>query len=142
VQRLRKAAGLTQEDLAKTLGLKKPSPISLMEGRRKHVIPKPSSIRRLAKALHVEPWQLLEGVETEYDRLRAGDPARAKTVDDAILREREATRRYAEQLARLRLEHEGLKAILASISDLATGKVTPLPKVQTVPRRKRKDQEG
>lgn len=77
VKRLRKRAGLTQEELAHRLGLARPGPVSLLEGKRKGKLPKPVTIRKWAKALGVEPWELLEGVETEYDRLRIGSPSRS-----------------------------------------------------------------
>lgn len=70
LKRLRHRQGLTQEVLAARLKLKRPTPISLLEGPRKRAIPKASTIKRYARALRVEPWELLEGVETEHDKLR------------------------------------------------------------------------
>lgn len=52
------------------LGLKRQAPISLWETG--DTLPKPESIVRMAAALHCRAADLLEGVETPYDRLRAG----------------------------------------------------------------------
>jgi transcriptional regulator with XRE-family HTH domain len=52
----RQRAGLTQQDLADRLGIKQ-SGISLWE--RGLCVPKPASIARLAKALEIEPSELL-----------------------------------------------------------------------------------
>src|SRR4051812_34334060 len=81
-KQLREARGLTQETVAARMKLKKPTPISLLEGPRKHVVPKPATIRRHAAALEVEPWELLDGVQTEYDRLRSGAPIDKNVTPD------------------------------------------------------------
>lgn len=52
------------------LGLKRPAPISLWESL--DGVPRPETIERLARALGCHPRELLEGVETPYDRLKAG----------------------------------------------------------------------
>jgi len=70
LKRLRERAGLTQEVVAERMKLKKPTPITLMEGARKHVLPKERTIRRLAAAVQAEPWELLESVALPYDDLR------------------------------------------------------------------------
>lgn len=75
LKRLRERQGMTQEALAHKLKLKRPTPISLMEGPRKASVPKPSTIKRLAAALDVQPSELLHEVETDYDKLRS-DPSR------------------------------------------------------------------
>jgi transcriptional regulator with XRE-family HTH domain len=68
----REAVGLTQEALAARLGLKRPSPVSIMESFRGGKVPRASQIRKIAEALGVAPAKLLDGVETELDRLRGG----------------------------------------------------------------------
>lgn len=73
LKRLRDRAGLTQEAVAEKMKLKRPTPISLWEGPRKGTVPKVSTIKRLAKAVACEPWELLDGVDTEYDKLRRRD---------------------------------------------------------------------
>ncbi len=78
VERLRKAAKLTQEGLADRMKLKKPTPISLMEGPRKAKVPRPATIRKLAAALGVRTADLMDGVITEYDRLRGDAPHKKK----------------------------------------------------------------
>lgn len=70
LRRARVRAGLTQEALTARLGLKRQAPISLWESRS--TLPKPETIVRLARAVGCKPRDLLEGVETPYDRLRAG----------------------------------------------------------------------
>lgn len=78
VRKLRERVGLTQEKLAERLGLRRPTPISLMEGPRRREIPKPPTVRRIAAALGVDPWELMDGVITEYDRLRRGQPEKER----------------------------------------------------------------
>lgn len=68
---LRNRARLTQEEVARRLGHKRPAPVSLIE-RPNDKVPKAKTIVRYAKALECQPRELLEDVETEYDRLRAG----------------------------------------------------------------------
>jgi transcriptional regulator with XRE-family HTH domain len=70
LKRLRDRAGLTQEVLATRLKLKRPTPVSLWEGQRRSAIPKARTIKKIAAALGCQPWELLDGVETEYDKLR------------------------------------------------------------------------
>jgi transcriptional regulator with XRE-family HTH domain len=79
-------AGLTQEDLAERLGMRRPTPISSWE-RSAHV-PEPGTIKRLADAIGCPPAKLLRGVVTPYDELReytaspAADSNGALTDDD------------------------------------------------------------
>jgi transcriptional regulator with XRE-family HTH domain len=68
LRRLRLRAGLTQEALGDRLGHKRTTLISIWERTEK--IPSPALITRIAKALGSTPADLLEHVETAYDRLR------------------------------------------------------------------------
>jgi len=71
-KRLRLHAEMSQEAVAAKLGYKKDrsgNVSSLESGSRG--LPKPATVRDHAKALGVEPWQLMEGVVTEYDALRS-----------------------------------------------------------------------
>jgi transcriptional regulator with XRE-family HTH domain len=70
LRRIREQRRITQEELMRRLGLKRPAPISLWESR--DAIPRPDTIVRLAAALGCSARELLEDVETPYDRLRAG----------------------------------------------------------------------
>ena len=70
LRRIRTRKGITQETLMVALGLRRPAPISLWESRA--TLPRPDTIVRLARALGCDPRELLDGVETPYDRLRAG----------------------------------------------------------------------
>jgi transcriptional regulator with XRE-family HTH domain len=74
VLKWRTLRGLTQEELARKMNWKRQGPVANTEGARKHVIPKPDTIRRFAAALDIGTHQLLDGVVTELDRLRI-DPA-------------------------------------------------------------------
>lgn len=82
----RKARRLTQEDVAKALGYKRArnSAVSLWENDV--VFPEPDTVYRLAMmVLKCAPRDLLDGVETPYDRLRAGTyrpraPVRGRTA--------------------------------------------------------------
>jgi len=68
LKRLRLERGITQEALAERLKLKRQTTVSAWEkGRR---TPKPSTIKRIAAQVGCDPAELLEGVETDYDRLR------------------------------------------------------------------------
>lgn len=64
---------VTQEILRVRLGHTSNSTVSKWE--REDALPEPETIEKIAEALGVEPWELLEGVELPYDRLRknAGD---------------------------------------------------------------------
>ena len=67
---LRERAHMTQEDVMRALGLKRSAPVSLMEAMRGSKVPRPRTIEKVAVAVKAEPWELLEGVETELDQLR------------------------------------------------------------------------
>lgn len=58
----------TQEAVAKRLAFKRAAPVSLIE--TSDTVPKPVTIAEHAKALECQPWELLLGVPTDYDRLR------------------------------------------------------------------------
>src|SRR4030095_5518490 len=64
----RRAAGLTQEQLAKRLRFKRTTPISLWE--RSGRLPAPHTVVKLAAALGCAPADLLKNVVTPYDALR------------------------------------------------------------------------
>jgi transcriptional regulator with XRE-family HTH domain len=81
VRRLRESVTplIRQEDLATAIGHSNNSQVSKWENT--DVVPSPKTVRRVASALstllqrHVEPSELLDGVLTEYDRIRgASDP--------------------------------------------------------------------
>lgn len=75
-RRLRKAKGVTQEQLYKALGFKRQANVSLLERSTK--LPKPRTIKKMARALGCEPWELLENVRTPYDELREKRPVLRK----------------------------------------------------------------
>lgn len=131
--------GRNQEDIAEAGGWDQ-SYISQLEKLRDEQLPSPATIVRHAKALGVEPWQLLEGVETEIDRLRkrpdllrqedvAESSARGdheKTADSAIGTERARSRpiqprRTADAEARLRKEIDDMRAALEMFAKVALG---------------------
>jgi transcriptional regulator with XRE-family HTH domain len=68
----RERMGLTQEQVADRLKLKRSAPLSIWEGYKGAKTPKAATVVRIAKAIGVEPAELLEGVHTELDRLRGG----------------------------------------------------------------------
>lgn len=68
LKRVRERLDVKQEQLQRRLKLKRQSTISAWETRE--TVPLPRTIRRIAKALPCETWELLEDVETEYDVLR------------------------------------------------------------------------
>ena len=72
-RRLRQRAGLTQEQVAKALRYKRAAPVSLLE-RTTARLPRARTIKIHATALRCEPWELLAGVPTDYDRLRTRTP--------------------------------------------------------------------
>lgn len=125
---LREARGLRQDTVAQRMKLKKPTPISLLEGPRKHIVPKPATIRRLAAALECQPWELLDGVVTEYDELRSGAPYdKNVTADQRVQAERaklsEAQillRRREREEARMAASHpaDRLAAVAANILEV------------------------
>jgi len=61
-------AGLTQMDLMRRLGFRRTTPISIWE--RGYKFPSPKTITKLAEGIGCETAELMEGVETPYDRLR------------------------------------------------------------------------
>jgi len=68
VRRIRTLRGLSQEEVARRLGYKRPSNATLIERRK--ALPKPQQIMRFAIALQCSPSELLQDVITPYDRLR------------------------------------------------------------------------
>lgn len=87
LRKARIAAGLTQEQLARRLSMKRTTPISLWE--RSTTIPEPRTIKRLATALAVTPASLLLHVITPLDLLRGyaviPPPDVAQTESDATI---------------------------------------------------------
>jgi transcriptional regulator with XRE-family HTH domain len=69
LRRLREQKGLTQDEVARRMGYVNNSQIAAWE-RNPQRLPDPDNIRKAATAVGVEPWELLEGVETEIDKLR------------------------------------------------------------------------
>lgn len=61
-----------QYHVAERGGWTKPSDLSVL--LRSKALPEPAIIERLARALGCRPSQLMEGVETPYDRLRKDLP--------------------------------------------------------------------
>lgn len=74
LKRIRTAAGVSQEELARRLGLKRQAQISLWEN--KDILPTPGTIMRVARALKAPAKDFLEEVDTDYDRIRRGEPIR------------------------------------------------------------------
>jgi hypothetical protein len=73
VRRLKAAdPSFRQQDVAGRGGWKKPADLSVLLGSK--ALPKPVIIERLARALGCRTSQLMEGVETPYDRLRRDLP--------------------------------------------------------------------
>jgi transcriptional regulator with XRE-family HTH domain len=68
MRRERQARGLTLEQVADRLGLKRSAPLSTFE-RSRHV-PKAETLEEYAQAIGCTAADLLAGVVTEYDRLR------------------------------------------------------------------------
>lgn len=100
-KRLREARKLTQEQVYKQLGYKRPSNVSIMENSAR--LPKPGRIRRMATVLNVGTWELLEGVETEYDRLRSPGKLVEMEVAEKITARPEFPRTAAADRKRERL---------------------------------------
>ena len=71
LRRLRQARGKSQKDLAEALGYKDRNPLQVWRWERRGLLPAPATIQRLADFLECLPSELLENVETDYDRLRA-----------------------------------------------------------------------
>lgn len=81
--RLRKRAGLSQEAVAAKLGYAndRNANVSSIETGNRRSLPRPKTVMRHAEILDCQPWELLDGVETEYDRLRTkGEPHRRDTA--------------------------------------------------------------
>lgn len=162
-----KRAKLTQVDLAKRLKLSGNSPVSGWENS--DGVPEPDVIRDYAQALGVEPWELLEGVETELDRLRnrrdlprhidtlqsahaesQSESALARVGTEAarqgaILPSRKAPASHVE--ARLREENRQLRAVLDTIAQALVALGTPESQASDAmaarkPRRGRRARKG
>jgi transcriptional regulator with XRE-family HTH domain len=67
-KRIRTAKKITQEEIYKKLGFRRPANVSLLETSQR--LPRPSTIQKMAAVLGCETWELLEGVETPWDALR------------------------------------------------------------------------
>lgn len=72
LKRWREARGITQEELARRLRLKRPAQISIVENSPN--TPRARTVLNYAAALRIEGAALLEDVETDYDRIRRGKP--------------------------------------------------------------------
>jgi transcriptional regulator with XRE-family HTH domain len=114
----RERLGLTQEDIAERMGLTRQGNLSQYEKNLK--FPTPDLIEQHAKALECQPWELLEGVETAYDRLRSGAPAhKTGTVESTEAPNRQ--RLTQEQLLLRRCERD--KARVAATREALGRKV-------------------
>jgi transcriptional regulator with XRE-family HTH domain len=89
LKRARERRGVTQEDLARRVGFRRQSRVSTLENSS--IVPRAETVVKFAKALDVEPRELLDAVETDYDRLRNGLPLHPAAV--RVSRERPAARR-------------------------------------------------
>jgi transcriptional regulator with XRE-family HTH domain len=70
-------AGLSQEALARAIGYKRATPISILERGSK--VPSPRTIVKLAKGAACTTQDLLAGVSTPFDELRGpGQPSRVR----------------------------------------------------------------
>lgn len=83
LRRLRKRAGLTQNDLAARMEFSNNSPISGWERAAEGRLPDAPVIQQFAKSIGCEPRELLENVVTEYDKLRGvgQTPSPKKDID-------------------------------------------------------------
>lgn len=132
--RLRLAAKLgrriTQEEVSKRMAKSgRNSQVSSFEVARKHLVPEPKTIVRLAAALECEPWELLEGVETEYDRLRRRSdlPRQASVIPFASedspsgtgANDDESQIAHTRLLAELNDAHESVVSVTAEYERLA-----------------------
>jgi transcriptional regulator with XRE-family HTH domain len=88
VKRIRKARGLTHEALARRLGLKRQANLSRLENG--NAVPSPKRICAFAKALTCRTSELLDGVETDYDRLRRDEPLERRVVARSRARTKKA----------------------------------------------------
>lgn len=132
-----------QEEVSTRAGWKRPSFVTVLEGYRGTKVPTPKTIRRHAEALGVEPWQLLEGVETELDHLRKrhdllrhGDPVESAHAESspkssaAHVGTQHAVpgasiRKAPHAEARLREEVAELRAAIDTIAQALVGLGTP-----------------
>jgi transcriptional regulator with XRE-family HTH domain len=71
LRRAREAQGLSQEKLAKRMGLQRQANLPLYENDRK--LPDATTIVRHAAGLKMKPSELLRDVIFVYDRIRAGE---------------------------------------------------------------------
>lgn len=93
LRELREGRDLSQEKLAKLLRQKRPSSVQGWESGRTG-LPRPSMIKKLAKALQVDLSDMFKGVVTEHDRLRG--PAMVTLLGTTSLLSAEAQSEVAE----------------------------------------------
>ena len=81
--RVRKARGISQRKIAGALGYQDRQITQIWKYERGGLLPRPLTIYKIAQFLGCDPAELLEGVETDYDRLRAGTyrPPKPKKSD-------------------------------------------------------------
>ena len=72
LRRIRKDRGVSQKRIAGALGYKDRQNTQIWQYERGGLLPRPLTIYKIAQFLGCEPAELLDGVETDYDRLRAG----------------------------------------------------------------------
>ena len=72
LKRIRQDRGISQKRIAGALGYQDRQHSQIWKYERGGLLPRPLTIYKIAQFLGCDPAELLEGVETDYDRLRAG----------------------------------------------------------------------
>ncbi len=86
LKRIRNEKGITQKELAKFLGV---SPSVIGQYEMGLYVPRDSRIRKIAKFLEVQPWEIDESLKDIYDSIQKWDSemteviaSKAKLIDD------------------------------------------------------------
>ena len=85
LRKIRQDRGISQKRIAGALGYQDRQHSQIWKYERGGLLPRPLTIYKIAQFLGCDPAELLEGVETDYDRLRAGTyrpPPELGGVDD------------------------------------------------------------
>lgn len=133
---------ISQEEIARRMGLTRQGNLSQYELDQR--FPTPETVQQHATALGCQPWELLQGVETEYDRLRSGAPSdkNVKSAPGTSKQSRDETqaqvllRRCENEQARVAATRDQLGEKVGEISKYITAQLGDLAAiVSRLPRR-------
>lgn len=105
IKQLRKARGMSAEDLAEATGISPATIYRYENGSTEE--PKSSMLRKIASALNVDIWQIIEFDAVKMDDMEESAPQSQSDDDDEMWTLREEMRRDPNRKALLQLARNG-----------------------------------